>query len=418
MVTEERPERLEETTTIGPGESPVGLDGSGEFEEMASTGSQQIAPVETRALAVPKGVSDLEDKDLKNRATILAKQLEDASGSKELEMIDSISSLGVQAQRNAGTQLELLRTRVGEMLAQEGPSNEISKDLIELRAALNQINPHELSEAGFMSRLIRKLPLVGNPALKALERVAVRYEPVSKQVGIIEGQLREGRAMLARDNVELRKLYEQVEAQQLPVQKNAYLGELMMQQLDDVIARTDDPLRTERVRNALHDVSMRVQDLRTMEEVHIQFFVSIEMTRQNNTRLGQSVERTLALGTNVVMVGLAIQSALTRQRRVLEATERTREFLGNLIVANAASIKQHTTDIGNVYNNPVIAIDKITQAHNDLIEAMDTADRLKQEGIDSARQNIAKLKDLSSDLQRRSQGLIEQREAEPRSIEA
>ena len=137
--------------------------------------------------------------------------------------------------------------------------------------------------------------------------------------------------------------------------------------------------------------------------------VSIEMTRQNNNRLGQSVERTLALGSNVVMVGLAIQSALTRQKRVLEATQRTREFLGNLIVANAASIKQHTQDIGDVYNNPVIAIDKITQAHNDLIEAMNTADRLKQEGIDKARENIAKLSQLSSDLQERSQGLREQR---------
>jgi uncharacterized protein YaaN involved in tellurite resistance len=155
-----------------------------------------------------------------------------------------------------------------------------------------------------------------------------------------------------------------------------------------------------------------------MEAVHTQFFVSIEMTRQNNNRLGQSVERTLALGSNVVMVGLAIQSALIRQKRVLEATQRTREFLGNLIVANAASIRQHTQEIGDVYNNPVIAIDKITQAHNDLMEAMDMADRLKQEGIDGARENIAKLSKLSADLQERSQGLRDQGGATPQSVEA
>ena len=101
-----------------------------------------------------------------------------------------------------------------------------------------------------------------------------------------------------------------------------------MNQLTELLDDTEDTLKVERVRNALHDVAMRVQDLRTMEEVHIQFFVSIEMTRQNNNRLGQSVERTLALGSNVVMVGLAIQSALTRQKRVMEATQRTREFLG------------------------------------------------------------------------------------------
>ena len=90
-----------------------------------------------------------------------------------------------------------------------------------------------------------------------------------------------------------------------------------MHQLDQLLERTEDPLKIERIRNATYDVTMRVQDLRTMAEVHIQFYVSIEMTRQNNTRLGQSVERTLALGTNVVMIGLAIQTALARQRRVL-----------------------------------------------------------------------------------------------------
>jgi uncharacterized protein YaaN involved in tellurite resistance len=73
-----------------------------------------------------------------------------------------------------------------------------------------------------------------------------------------------------------------------------------------------------------------------MEAVHTQYFISIEMSRQNNNRLGQAVDRTLTLATNVVTVGLAIQSALVRQRKVLEATRRTREFLGILVAANAS----------------------------------------------------------------------------------
>lgn len=155
--------------------------------------------------------------------------------------------------------------------------------------------------------------------------------------------------------------------------------------------------------------------MRSMEEVYIQFFVSIDMTRQNNSRLGQAVERTLALAPNVVMVGLAIQMALARQKRVMEANQRTREFLGNMIVANAAAIKQHTTDIGDAYNNPVIAIDKLSQAHNDLVDAMDTADRLKQEGIDQARENIAKLSQMSSEMEQRAIGLAD---SATRSLEA
>ena len=379
-----------------------------ESQGLAPTGTRENFPVEAIGPTRPQGLTDAEEQELKGRALALVIELAEADGSQEMKLADSIASLGAQAQRRAGTELELLRARVGDMLGGGGTGDKMSKGLVELRMTLNQINPHGLGNAGLARRVIGKVPPVGKSALKTLERIAVRYEPVSKQVYIIETKLREGRAMLVRDNVELRKLYEQVEEQQLPSQKNAYLGELVMHELSALLEGTEDPQKKERIRNVLHDVAMRVQDLRTLEAVHIQFFVSIEMTRQNNNRLGQSVERTLALGTNVVMVGgLAIQMALVRQKRVLEATQRTREFLGAVIAVNAASLRHHTEEIGDVYNNPVIAMGKITQAHNDLIEAMNTADRLKLEGIQAAQENIARLRQLSADLEQRSRGLRE-----------
>ena len=387
MVIEERPEDMEESTKLAT---------TGE-QAMVSTGAKEPQP--------PQGLSQEEEQQLKERALALVEALVNASGSQELELADSISSFGIQSQRSAGTDLELLKGRMGEILSKDGAGAQISKELVNLRITLDQINPHQVGKSGLAGRVVGKMPLFGSTAQRTLQKIAIRYEPVSKQVAHIETRLQDGRAVLASDNVELRKLYEQVEEQQLPIRKNAYMAELVMQRLSETLERTEETLKKERIRNVLHDVAMRVQDLRTMEEVHIQFFVSIEMTRQNNNRLGQSVERTLALGANVVMVGLALQVALDRERTVMRATQRTREFLGDLILTNAESIKRHTEEIGDVYNSPVIAIEKITQAHNDLIEAMDIADRLKQEGIDSARENIARLTQLSADLEQRSHGL-------------
>ena len=222
--------------------------------------------------------------------------------------------------------------------------------------------------------------------------------------------------LLTRDNIELRMLYEQVETQQLVILKNGYLGELLMQQLEEALERSDASPKAARLREALSDVAIRVQDLKGMEEVHLMLFVSIEMTRQNNTRLGQSVDRTLTLATNTVTIGLALQSALARQKRVLEAVQRTREFIGDLLVANAASIRQHTAKIGDIYNSPVVAIEKLTQAHNDLIEAINLVEQLKTEGLDSARKNIVELNKLSEELREKFEGLGERRQAE--SLEA
>ena len=377
-----------------------------EITESSPADHRDLVPLESKELPVPEGISEEESQALKNRA-------QDAVRGSWRTPAEVKSWSWLPASEAS---VPRSRETWQESLVSTSPTRgrRSSSSPLGVRPGLWTPRPPGLR------RVFGMLPVVSRslPAIKVVEKIALRYEPVGEQVTVIETRLREGQTMLVRDNIELKQLYEQAEAQQSPVQNNAYLGELLMRNLENLLERSDDPLKSERVRNALHDVSMRVQDLRTMEQVNVQFFVSIEMTRQNNARLGQSVERTLALGTNVVMVALAIVTALARQKRVLEATQRTREFLGNLIMANADSIKQHTVEIGDIYNQPVIALEKITQAHNDLIEAMNTSDRLKHEGIYSARENIARLRELSAGLVERSRGLREQRDAEPRSIEA
>ncbi len=371
---------------------------------------QEITPTRVNLPKPPKGMSESESIKVQEQALTLVKQLEKASGSKEMELLDNMTGLGVQSQRAASSNLDLLRAKVSSYLSDGGPSKDIANSIIELRIALDKIDPHA-NPKSVWDQIYNFVPIFGrfNP-VRVLQRIAIRYEPVSRQITTIEIRLREGHSLLIRDNIELRKLYERLETQQPVVQRNTYLGELLIQELEKLIQQTPDPMKRERIRAALHDVAIRVQDLRTMEEVHLQYFVSIEMSRQNNNRLGQAVERTLTLATNVVTVGLAIQSALVRQKSVLEATRRTREFLGTVVTANAAAIKTHTREIGDLYSNPVIAIDKITQAHTDLIEALDIADRLRQEGIETAKENITKLTELSVVLMQRVSSLLEKTE--------
>jgi uncharacterized protein YaaN involved in tellurite resistance len=365
----------------------TGIENATDFEEEGPQDAQLVSNVLTGS----------ETDALRAKATSLAQELEASSGSRELGLIDNVSALGVVAQRHAGQELDFLRTRVGDMLSEKGATGQLTKDLVELRMLLGKINPNPDGPSG----IVRLLPF-SQTVVKRLEHIAVRYETISRQVQVVERRLAEGQSMLRRDNVELRKLYEEVEEQQLPIERNAFLGEALIDELQRLMARTTDAMKKERIQTAIFDVAMRVQDLRTMQEVHTQFFVSIEMSRVNNSRLAQAVERTLSLTTTTLTVGLAIQAALSRQKRVLEATQRTRQYLGDLISANAASIKQHVNEIGDVYRSPVIAIEKLAQAHADLMEALNTAGRLEAEGIQLARTNIEKLKQLTTELSRRS----------------
>ena len=379
-----------------------------------ATGPQAVGP------ALPKGMEEEEIKRLQNQAIELVEKLKESDGSAEMKLLDGVANVGQHAQKSAADQLGLLNPRVGAFIQAGGASKDIADRMLDLRAALNEINPQELTRPSFTGWVLGVLPFVQghyNPLNRAIQKIVLRYEPVSRQVAVIEAKLRQGRVLLVRDNVELRKLYEDVEEQQATIQRNAYLGEMLMVRLTQLIEETDDPAKRDRLLGALDDVGTRVQDLRTMEQVHMQYFVTIEMSRSNNTRLGQSVDRTVTLTTSVVTVGLAIQSALIRQKKVADATRRTREFLGNLVAVNAATIRRHTEEIGDLYNNPVVAIEKITQAHDDLVEAIAVASRLRQEGIETARENIGQLSKLSASFEEKVGGLLT-KPAEAPSIEA
>src|SRR5690348_2943769 len=88
-------------------------------------------------LAVPAGISEEEAGQLRAQAAEVVGELRQASGSKAMEIIDRISAVGLQSQRRAGTDLALLRTRVGELIAPDGggAGATIARTLVELRVS-------------------------------------------------------------------------------------------------------------------------------------------------------------------------------------------------------------------------------------------------------------------------------------------
>ena len=59
--------------------------------------SQKIAAVENEKPIAPQGITDEETQELQSRARDLVRELQAASGGRELELIDSMTNLGMQA---------------------------------------------------------------------------------------------------------------------------------------------------------------------------------------------------------------------------------------------------------------------------------------------------------------------------------
>ena len=366
----------------------------------SATTSGGPAPPSALVATRPKGLDAQSGAQLEGKAAALASAVVDSPGDRKLGR--QVSAMGVREQQHASKEIGLLKTRVGTMLKQlEGEGGEIPKTLIQLRHTMDEINPQVLSQPSGIAKWLGRAPGVG----KVLKRVAVKYESVQTQIDHIMHGLRHGKDKLLMDSAELEQLYDQVGVAQRGVQESAYVGELLWQKLEDAHADATEPVDRQRLQTMMHKVAMRVQDLRTMEQVNLQFFASIDMTLQNNDALCEQIDRTVMVTQSLLTVGLAIQAALASQKQIATAVKQVQDSTAAMLEANAAAIGQQTREIGEMQNNPVIALDRVRNAYNTLVGAMDEMDTIRSAGTEKARAGIAELARMSAALEPKVEAL-------------
>lgn len=348
----------------------------------------------------PKGIDEQAQAQLTGKAEQLAVAVLADPGDRKLGR--QVSAMGVREQQKASKEIGLLKTRVGTMLSQlDGEGAEIPKTLVDLRHTMDEINPQVLGQPSGIAKLLGKAPGVG----KVLKRIAVKYESVQTQIDAIMSSLRHGKDKLLLDSAELEQLYDQVHVAQEGVQQSAYVGELLMQRIEDTSVDASDPMQRQKLQAMAHKVAMRVQDLRTMEQVNLQFFASIDMTLQNNDALCEQIDRTVMVTQSLLTVGLAIQAALANQKQIASAVKQVQDSTAAMLEANAAAIGRQTKEIGEMQNNPVIALDRVRNAYNSLVGAMDEMEQIRLSGTEKARAGIAELTKMSAALEPKVEAL-------------
>ena len=348
----------------------------------------------------PRGLDEHGQTQLAQKADQLALAVLADPGDRKLGR--QVSAMGVREQQKASREIGLLKTRVGTMLSQlDGEGAEIPRTLIALRHTMDEINPQVLGQPSGIAKLLGRTPGVG----KILKRIAVKYESVQTQIDQIMAGLRHGKDKLLQDSTELEQLYEQVHVAQQGVQQSAYVGELLMQRIEDSIVEETETVQRQKLQTMAHKVAMRVQDLRTMEQVNLQFFSSIDMTLQNNDSLCEQIDRTVMVTQSLLTVGLAIQAALANQKQIATAVKQVQDSTAAMLEANAAAIGRQTREIGEMQNNPVIALDRVRNAYESLVGAMDEMEQIRLAGTEKARAGISELTKMSAALEPKVEAL-------------
>tara|TARA_R110000765_G_scaffold7963_8_gene26151 strand:+ start:5306 stop:6541 length:1236 start_codon:yes stop_codon:yes gene_type:complete len=352
---------------------------------------------ETTALSVstinPEAPNEFDEAKMleyKAKAADMVKSVLDESDSRSI--VSKFDNLGQGQQGILSQKISLLDERLNADLAQatekETPA---AKNLNELATNLDMLNPQKIKE----EKVWGFLPM---PAKRVMSKLKTRYSSGRDNIDKTINNLLGCREMMIKDNSQLEQLALNVDEARKGVIAQAYLGELIIEAVENELPAVTDERKEKNLKKLLHRMYTRTQDLRITEQVDLQFDAAITQMIDNNVELKDAIDRTVNVARPLLTVIMSLAIARQRQKAVQRSVETTRASLGNLLAAGAQEQKQAALEVAELANKPVVAIEKVEEAYLAYSEAMKIAEEAQTKGIEDSKLAIAQVRGMSKKM--------------------
>lgn len=350
----------------------------------------------------PKWAKELDITAMKDRSMALLSNVKEKAGPALMRTIDDIGDGSQKRMRSAN---DLMSKSVDSLLKGMDGKSPTGEKLLELRTAMDDLNPHSLSNAWYFRWMPKGIKR------KAVSRFIHKYEPMQKHVSQILDGLRAGKDDLLETSIDLEHQYDEIMEAQKQIQSDIYVGEDFITEIEKLESEIDatDTQEVTKLASVKNKAARRIRDLRTMEQAAVQFFISIDQTVQTNELLSEQIDSALTVGPMVMTNALRIQAALAKQDTVKKAVQSFQEGLGDMMAQNAAAVNQAAQEVGDMYNNPVIALEKMEEGFDQLMQAVQTANETMANSTLKAREASARLADMTEKLSPVAEGLHDAR---------
>jgi len=368
--------------------------------------------MQTTEIKQPKWADSEMLSGMKDKAMALAVDVKEKTGPSLMRVIDAVGS---ESQDKMVKANDMMQQSVGALLTGLDGKSPTADKLLELRHTFDELNPNALSNKWYFNWMPKGIKR------NMVVKFAGKYQSMQSHVNGVMNGLRAGKDALLETSIELEVQYKEIEAAYQQIQADIYVGEKLFAEIEKMEAQTDteDAAEVQKLASAKNKVARRVRDLRTKEQAALQFFISIDQTIASNELLSEQIDSALSVGPMVMTNALRIQAALARQETVKKAVAEFQDGLGELMADNAKAVNQAAQEIGDLYNNPVIALEKLQEGFNGLMEAVNTANETMANSTAKAREATAVLEDMSAQLSPVAEGLHAALEKgqEPESLE-
>jgi uncharacterized protein YaaN involved in tellurite resistance len=258
---------------------------------------------------------------------------------------------------------------------------------------------------------------------KPVQKFALRYQEVGKQIDSITDRLEERKTELLNDVTWLDRLYganldyfRLLEVYIAAAEERlAKLDREEIPALEREVSSSTDVLVSQRLRDlraARDELDRRLHDLLLTRQVTLQSLPSIRLVQENDKGLISKINSTLANTVPLWRQQLAQMITIHRSGEAAKSVKAATDLTNDLLLQNARNLKVANAQVRGELERGVFDIEAVKQANQLLIETIEDSLRIADEGKRKRAEAFTVLKACEAEL-RRSLESARAREIQP-----
>jgi uncharacterized protein YaaN involved in tellurite resistance len=338
---------------------------------------------------VPSEVDQLKELAVRNVDEIINLEIDDV---RTKDIIQKIEGLGADTIKRSTDRNSLLQVTVGKLSRDGDEGDPVAKSLVDLQREFRRLDPSLIyfPRNGILGILFDQI----------LDYYA-KYQKANDVIANITISLDRGKTNLKNDNttLEIEQQAMRILTKKLKkeIELAARMDEEIERQIQTARARNEDQEKIVFVNEEiLFPLRQRLMDMQTMVVVNQQGVMTTEMVIRNNKELIRGVERAINFTIPAFRNSVMIASALSKQKKVLEMTQKVAGITEKMITRNSEQLKERGAEIQKLAMQANISVETMKTAYANVTEALNGISKFKVEALSNMRKSANEWAELAA----------------------
>lgn len=399
-----------------------------ETEVQSVPGAMEIQDSENITAIRPEHITDERDAEIKTEVDRIVEAI--MANPSDIEITSELYGLGADAEAANTDNISLADQKIGPVMAELGGNSLLGKNLTEIKAKLDLVNPSVVGQEkveftdsvtkprmwGLLSdrvvnEVVTRLP-AGNVEIMSV--INKRRDSIAETIDTLKGHLWEERDKALKNATQLALIANRLADAQDDLEEAAYTGQLIWQALNEARANETDPVRVQALKFLVNDLGVKVVDLQTVNQLNMQSRMGSETLINNCRGIQTLVGRVSNRLLPAVKTALMVKAASQQQLELAQMSAAIGDAAGKTMADTAEQVGEASVQIARLNAEALVQIEELERA----FEAYEKADAEITEITEQAEKNARAISNRLGVLNQRTKTSVDPKTAARRAKEA